>query len=99
MDNRHAGFMRSFPNYIPLSARAVRGIAAAVEPYRFDAIHGAWWGRSIATDARAALRRSVERYVGALEGAYDGRRPESQGRQPAARRGLPRPRRPRTPTA
>src|SRR3546814_2246367 len=29
MDNRHAGFMRSFPNYIPLSARAVRGIAAA----------------------------------------------------------------------
>src|SRR3546814_700964 len=39
MDNRHAGFMRSFPNYIPLSARAVRGIAAAVEPYRFDAIH------------------------------------------------------------
>lgn len=73
MDNRHAGFMRSFPNYIPLSARAVRGIATAVEPYRFDAIHGAWWGRSIASDARTALARSVERYVAALEGAYDGR--------------------------
>ena len=73
MDNRHAGFMRSFPNYIPLSARAVRAIAAAVEPYRFDAIHGAWWGRSIGIDARAALRRSVERYLAALEGIYDGR--------------------------
>jgi glyoxylase-like metal-dependent hydrolase (beta-lactamase superfamily II) len=73
MDNRHAGFMRSFPNYIPLSARAVREIETAVEPYRFHAIHGAWWGRGIASDARAALRRSVERYVGALEGAYDGR--------------------------
>lgn len=72
MDNRHAGFMRSFPNYIPLSARAVRRIAAAVEPCRFDAIHGAWWGRGIATDARAALARSVDRYVAALEGAYDG---------------------------
>src|SRR3546814_16174655 len=28
MDNRHPGFMRSFPNYIPLQARPVRGIAA-----------------------------------------------------------------------
>ena len=73
MDNRHAGFMRSFPNYIPLSAHAVRAIAAAVEPYRFEAIHGAWWGRSISADARAALARSVERYVAALEGVYDGR--------------------------
>ena len=73
MDNRHVGFMRSFPNYIPLSARAVRAIEAAVEPYPFDAIHGAWWGRSIATDARAALARSVDRYIQALEGVYDGR--------------------------
>lgn len=73
LDNRHVGFMRSFPNYIPLSARAVRRIAAAVEPYRFDAIHGAFLGRSIATDARAALQRSVERYVAALDGAYDDR--------------------------
>ncbi|MGV8932057.1 MAG: MBL fold metallo-hydrolase [Luteimonas sp.] len=71
MDNRHVGFMRSFPNYIPLSARAVSHVAAAVEPYRFDAIHGAWWGRSITTDARVALRRSVERYVAALDGTYD----------------------------
>lgn len=72
MDNRHVGFMRSFPNYIPLSAHAVRGIATAVASYPFEAIHGAWWGRSIACDARAALARSVDRYVAALEGAYDG---------------------------
>lgn len=73
MDNRHVGFMRSFPNYIPLSARAVRGIAAALAPFAFDAIHGAWWGRCIERDAQAALARSVERYVAALEGAYDGK--------------------------
>lgn len=73
MDNRHVGFMRSFPNYVPLSARAVRRIAEAVEPYPFDAIHGAWWGRGIAMDARGALRRSLDRYVAALDGAYDGR--------------------------
>lgn len=73
LDNRHVGFMRSFPNYIPLSARAVRRIAAAVDPYRFDAIHGAFLGRSIATGAPVALQRSVERYVAALDGAYDDR--------------------------
>jgi len=73
MDTRYAGFMRSYPNCIPLSARAVRAIEAAVSPFAFDAIHGAWWGRGIADDARAALRRSVERYIAALEGAYDGK--------------------------
>ena len=73
MDCRHAGFMRSFPNYIPLSARAVRRIAAAVDPFRFDAIHGAWWDRSITTDAQAGLQRSVERYIAALDGLYDDR--------------------------
>ena len=49
----------------------MRHVAAAVEPYRFDAIHGAWWGRSITTDARVALQRSVERYIAALDGTYD----------------------------
>src|SRR3546814_15909903 len=60
MPNRHAGFMRSFPNYIPLSARAVRRIAPAVQTYRFDAIEGAWWGRRIASAAWPALRPSDE---------------------------------------
>jgi hypothetical protein len=73
MDNRHVGFMRSFPNYIPLSARAVRAVAAAVAPVALDANHRAGWGRRIERDARAALERSVARYVAALEGAYDGR--------------------------
>jgi len=73
MDNRHLGFMRSFPNYIPLSARVVRKIEAAVAPYSFETIYGAWWRRRIAGNARDALRISVERYLAALDGLYDDR--------------------------
>jgi len=33
-------FMRSYPNYIPLPAEAVRGIVQALERFEFDRIHG-----------------------------------------------------------
>jgi hypothetical protein len=58
--------MYSFPNYIPLNAKAVRGIARAVEPLVFDRIYGAWWGRNIETGARAAFDMSVRRYLAAI---------------------------------
>ena len=63
-DSRHVSFMRSYPNLIPLSARAVRTIAAAVEPFAYDRIYGAWWDRMVPHDAKARVARSVERYVG-----------------------------------
>lgn len=66
MDRRSVSFMHSFPNYIPLNGPAVRRIAAAVEPLVFDRIHGAWWGRNIAVNARAAFDKSVERYLAAI---------------------------------
>ena len=44
--------MYSYPNLIPLPAAAVRGIAAALEPFAFERIYGAWWGRSSAATAR-----------------------------------------------
>jgi glyoxylase-like metal-dependent hydrolase (beta-lactamase superfamily II) len=74
-DRAHVSFMRSYPNLIPLNAEAVRRIAAAVEPFPFDAIYGAFPGRTIATGARAALRRSAERYIRAISpgSAPDGR--------------------------
>jgi hypothetical protein len=40
-----------------------------VEPFAFDAIHGAWWGTVIPADAKAIVRRSAERYTRALSGA------------------------------
>ena len=66
MDRRSVSFMCSFPNYIPLNAAAVRRIARAVEPLGFDRIHGAWWGRNISTDAKAAFEISVRRYLAAI---------------------------------
>ena len=67
-DRRFVTFMYSYPNLIPLNARAVRGIVAAVEPYAFDRIYGSWPGSIVAEDAKAAVRRSAERYIAHIEG-------------------------------
>lgn len=66
MDRRFLSFMYSYPNYIPLNARAVKGIAAAVAPLAFDRIYGGWWGRNIASGAKPAFDVSVERYLSAI---------------------------------
>jgi len=61
-DRRHLGFMRSYPCLIPLPAAEVRRMAARCAALEFDAIHGAFEGRDIATGGKAALARSAERY-------------------------------------
>jgi hypothetical protein len=65
--------MRSYPNFIPLSARTVEHIGVALEPFAFDTIYGHYFDRVIAKDAKAVLQRSVARYVEAIEGkrGYD----------------------------
>jgi hypothetical protein len=65
-DRRYVSFMYSYPNLIPLPAATVRRIADAVAPYAFDRLYGAWWGRVVWTDARAAVERSAARYIAAL---------------------------------
>jgi glyoxylase-like metal-dependent hydrolase (beta-lactamase superfamily II) len=67
-DRRWVSFMWSYPNLVPLPGREVRRIARALERWRFDRIHGAWWDRVVAEDGAGAVRRSAERYVRALEG-------------------------------
>ncbi len=62
-DRRHLSFMRSYPNFIPLPASAIQRIVEAVEPYEFDRIYSAWWGRKISEGAKEAVRRSAERYI------------------------------------
>ena len=61
-DRRHVSFMYSYPNYIPLGPERVRRIVAALEPYRYDQIFGAWWGRNLLVGAREAVARSAARY-------------------------------------
>jgi hypothetical protein len=60
-DGKSAGFMRSYPNYIPLGAAAVERIGAAVAPFAFERVYGAWFDRIIARDGKAAVARSVAR--------------------------------------
>jgi hypothetical protein len=66
MDRKHVSFMYSYPNIWPLNARAVKRIAAAVEPFDYDEIYGAFWGRHIPGDGKAAVARSVRRYLDAI---------------------------------
>ncbi|HEY8598889.1 MAG TPA: MBL fold metallo-hydrolase [Thermomicrobiales bacterium] len=67
-DRRYLSFMYSYPNLIPLPAALVRRVVAAVEPFTYDRIYGAWWGRIIPTGAKEAVARSAERYIAAIEG-------------------------------
>jgi hypothetical protein len=63
--------MRSYPNFIPLSANGARAIVAALEPFAFDTVYSHFFDRFVATDAKQVLRDSLERYVAAVGGAYD----------------------------
>jgi hypothetical protein len=70
-DRKFLSFMRSYPNFIPLSAKQVARIGAALEPFAFDVIYGHYFDRVIAAGAKRILAVSVKRYVDAVGGAYD----------------------------
>jgi len=65
-DRRFVSFMYSYPNLIPLPPSKVQQIAAALAPFPFDTIHGAWWDRVVDADGSAVVRRSADRYVRAV---------------------------------
>lgn len=67
-DRTHVGFMYSYPNLIPLPPETVLAIADRLEPWDFDRIVGAWWGRIVRRDGKAVVRRSAERYAAAIRG-------------------------------
>jgi glyoxylase-like metal-dependent hydrolase (beta-lactamase superfamily II) len=69
-DRTHVGFMYSYPNLIPLPAVIVRAIEAALEPYEYDAIYGAWWDAVVRRDGKAVVARSAERYERAVLGEF-----------------------------
>jgi hypothetical protein len=71
MDRKSFTFMRSYPNFIPLSAAGARRIGAALAPFRFDRVYSHFFDRFIERDAKAILQASVDRYIAAVEGAYD----------------------------
>ena len=57
----HVSFMWSYPNLIPLSAAKVQRMAEILEPFAFDAVYGAFSGRSQIDARRQAGGRGVGR--------------------------------------
>ena len=71
LDRKSFSFMRSIPNFIPLSEKGVRAVAAALTPLAFDRVYSHHFERVMQTGAKQILESSVERYAAAIGGAYD----------------------------
>ncbi|WP_375000829.1 hydrolase [Aeromicrobium sp. CTD01-1L150] len=69
-DRRSVGFMRSYPNKIPLSPAAVRHIADRLAELRFDRIVGNF-GNAIDSEAPAVVERSARRHIAWVSGEHD----------------------------
>jgi hypothetical protein len=65
-DRKHVSFMYSYPNYIPLPRSAIETIVRAIEPFEFERVYGAFWDTVIERDGKAAIMRSVQRYLRAI---------------------------------
>jgi hypothetical protein len=65
-DRKFLTFMYSYPNLIPLSEREIAGIAAALEPFAFEAIYGHYFDRVIPSGGKQILSVSVARYLKAI---------------------------------
>lgn len=62
-DIRWVSFMYSYPNFIPEHPDTIRRAVQLVQPLDFTVIYGAWWGKVVTQDAKAAVVRSAERYL------------------------------------
>src|SRR5690242_9784019 len=71
-DRAWVSFMYSYPNLIPLPARKVQHIRDTIAPYRFDRLYAGFAGRVVSADASAAVQRSAERYLKAIDEGLEG---------------------------
>lgn len=69
-DGRWVSFMRSFPNYIPLSPAAVDRLVERLAPYAFDRTYTSF-GSSVDAGAQAVIRRSARRHIAWVRGDHD----------------------------
>ena len=69
-DRASVGFMRSYPNKIPMSAAVVQRIATRLAPLTFDRVIGNF-ANAIDSGAHQALERSAERHAAWVRGDHD----------------------------
>jgi glyoxylase-like metal-dependent hydrolase (beta-lactamase superfamily II) len=69
-DGRTVGFLRSYPNRIPLSAAVVQRMAQSLDQLEFDRVYGLL-ANAIDRDARACVRYSADRHSAWVNGDYD----------------------------
>jgi glyoxylase-like metal-dependent hydrolase (beta-lactamase superfamily II) len=69
-DRRTVGFLRSYPNRLPLSAAVVQRMAATLAPLHFDRIYGLYTN-AIDTDGHEVVQRSAARHAAWVRGDYD----------------------------
>lgn len=61
-DLKSVSFLYSYPNYIPLSAKAVRFMEESLAPFSYDSVYGAF-GKYILKDGKKIVKFSVDRYI------------------------------------
>ena len=66
MDTGWVSFMYSYPNYIPLGAKAIQQIVSKLDPYKFDRVYGAFPKRTVVAGAKQVVNRSAERLIRAI---------------------------------
>lgn len=69
-DGKTVGFLRSYPNRIPLSAAVVQRMATTLATLEFDRIYGLFTN-TIDSDARACIQYSAARYSAWVSGDHD----------------------------
>ncbi|MFJ1457304.1 MBL fold metallo-hydrolase [Nocardia sp. N2S4-5] len=69
-DRTSVAFMRSYPNRIPLSPAVVDRVAGTAGEFEFDRLYDNF-GKTLDCDARAAIRRSADRYIAWVRGDFD----------------------------
>jgi len=67
-DRKWLTFMRSYPNFIPCSAKEVEAIGRAMAPFQFETLYGHYFDRVIRTNAKSVFEKSVARYLANLNG-------------------------------
>ncbi len=70
-DRRWVTFMRSCPNYIPLSESEAERVVSILRPLTFDRLYGWTPDRVLLKDAKKSLVLSLSRHVRALHGEHD----------------------------